>query len=122
MLLFLDFPEETRKLLGPGTLAEGVLTGTHSTRPSSTTLEILTPDRDTESSDDGLTPPTALPLLLGVLQHPPPIKSLTHTPTDVSHHLRTRRSLHVAPWLEDSAVRDPVRHGSRFSQHGNPRV
>ena len=59
MLLFLDFPEETRKLLGPGTLAEGALTGTYSTRPSSTTLEILTPDRDAESSDDGLIPPTA---------------------------------------------------------------
>ena len=59
MLLFLDFPEETRKLLGPGTLAEGALTGTYSTRPSSTTFEILTPDRDVESSDDGLIPPTA---------------------------------------------------------------
>ena len=52
MLLFLDFPEETRKLPGPGALAEGALTGTYSTRPSSTTLEILTPDRDAESSDD----------------------------------------------------------------------
>ena len=59
MLLFLDFPEETRKLLGPGTLAEGALTGTYSTRPSSTTFEILTPDRDADSSDDGLIPPTA---------------------------------------------------------------
>ena len=59
MLLFLDFPEETRKLLGPGTLAEGAFTGTYSTRPSSTTFEILTPDRDVESSDDGLIPPTA---------------------------------------------------------------
>ena len=59
MLLFLNFPEETRKLLGPGTLAEGALTGTYSTRPSSTTLEILTPDRDVEYSDDGLIPPTA---------------------------------------------------------------
>ena len=59
MLLFLDFPEETRKLLGPGTLAEGAFTGTYSTRPSSITFEILTPDRDVESSDDGLIPPTA---------------------------------------------------------------
>ena len=59
MLLFLNFPEETRKLLGPGTLAEGALTGTYSTRLSSTTLEILTPDRDVESSDDNLIPPTA---------------------------------------------------------------
>ena len=59
MLLFLDFPEETRKLLGPGTLAEGAFKGTYSTRPSSTTFEILTPDRDVESSDDGLIPPTA---------------------------------------------------------------
>ena len=59
MLLFLNFTEETRKLLGPETLAEGALTGTYSTRPSSTTLEILTPDRDVESSDDGLIPPTA---------------------------------------------------------------
>ena len=59
MLLFLNFPEETRKLLGPGTIAEGALTGTYSTRPSSTILEILTPDRDVESSDDGLIPPTA---------------------------------------------------------------
>ena len=59
MLLFLNFPEETRKLLGPGTLAERALTGNYSTRSSSTTLQILTPDRDVESSDDGLIPPTA---------------------------------------------------------------
>ena len=59
MLLFLNFPEETRKLLGPGTLVEGVLTRTYSTRPSSTTFEILTPDRDVEPSDDNLIPPTA---------------------------------------------------------------
>ena len=59
MLLFLKFPEETRKLPGPGTLVEGALTGTYSTRHSSTTFEILTPDRDVESSDDGLIPPTA---------------------------------------------------------------
>ena len=43
MLLFLDFREETRKLLGPGTLAEGALTMTYSTRPSSTTFEIQDP-------------------------------------------------------------------------------
>ena len=63
-----------------------------------------------------------IPLLLWVLQHPPPIKSLTHTPTDVSYHLGTGRSLHVAPWLEDSAVCDPVRDSCRFSQHRNPWV
>ena len=60
-----------------------------------------------------------IPLLLWVLQHPPPIKSLTHTPTDVRYHLRTRRSLHVAPWPEDSAACDPVRDSCRLSQHGN---
>ena len=38
---------------------EGTLTGTYSTRPSSTILEILTPERDAESSEDGLMPPTA---------------------------------------------------------------
>ena len=59
IFLFLDFPEETRKLLGPGTLTEGVLTGTNSTRPSSTILEIVTPDRDAESSEECLMPPTA---------------------------------------------------------------
>ena len=59
MPLFLNFPEETRKLLGPETLAEGALTGTYSTRPSSTIFEILTQDRDVESSDYGLIPPTA---------------------------------------------------------------
>ena len=63
-----------------------------------------------------------IPLLLCVLHQSPPIKSLTHTPTDFSHHLRPRRSLHVAPWIEDSAVCDPLRHGRRFSQHGNPWV
>ena len=66
--------------------------------------------------------PHRIPLLLWVLQDPPPIKSLTHTPTDVSYHLRTRRSLHVAPWLEDSAVCDSVRYSCRLSQHGNPWV
>ena len=38
---------------------EETLTGTYSTRPSSTILEILTPDRDAESSEDGLMTPTA---------------------------------------------------------------
>ena len=40
-----------------------------------------------------------IPLLLWVLNQPPPIKSLIHAPTHVSHYLKTRRSLHVAPWL-----------------------
>ena len=57
--LFFDFPDETRRLLGPGEIRKGTRTGTHSTRPSSTIFEILTPDRDVESSDDGLMPPTA---------------------------------------------------------------
>ena len=59
IFLFLDFPKETRRLLGPGTLIEGTLTGTNLTCPSSTILEILTPDRDAESSEDCLMPPTA---------------------------------------------------------------
>ena len=59
IFLFLDLPEETRKLLGPGTLTEGALTGMYSTHPSSIIFEILTPDRDAESSDDDLMPPTA---------------------------------------------------------------
>ena len=46
-------------MLGPGTLTEGNLTGTYSTRPSSTILGILTSDRDAESPEDGLIPPTA---------------------------------------------------------------
>ena len=54
-----DFPEEPRRLLGPGEKGKGTRTGTYSTRPSSTIFEILTPDRDVESSDDGLMPPTA---------------------------------------------------------------
>ena len=54
-----DFPEDSRRLLGPGEIGKGTRTGTYSTRPSSTTFEILTPDRDVESSDDGLMPPTA---------------------------------------------------------------
>ena len=32
------------------------------------------------------------------------MKSFIQAPTHVSHHLRTRRSLHVAPWLENSTV------------------
>ena len=63
-----------------------------------------------------------MPLLLGVLHQSPPIKSLTHTPKDVSHHLRARRRFYVAPWLENSAVCDPLRHDCRLSQHGNPWV
>ena len=59
IFVFLDFPEETRKWLGPGTLTEVALTGTYSTCPSSNIFKILTPDRDAESSDDGLKPPTA---------------------------------------------------------------
>ena len=59
IVLFFDFPEESRRLLGPGEKEKGTRTGRNSTRPSSTIFEILTPDRDVESSDDGLTPPTA---------------------------------------------------------------
>ena len=59
MVLFLDFPDETRKLLRPGEIGEGTRTGRYSTRPSSTIFKILTPDQDVESSDDGLMPPTA---------------------------------------------------------------
>ena len=36
---FFDFPEETRRLLGPGEIKEGTRTGTYSTRPSSTIFE-----------------------------------------------------------------------------------
>ena len=59
MVLFFDFPDETRRLLRPGEIGEETRTGTYSTRPSSTIFEILTPDWDVESSDDGLMPPTA---------------------------------------------------------------
>ena len=59
IVLFLDFPKETRRLLGPGTLTERSLTVSYSTRPSSVLLKILTADRNAESSDDGLMPPTA---------------------------------------------------------------
>ena len=59
MLLFFHFPDEARRLVGPGEIKEGTRTGTYSTRPSSTIFEIVTPDRDVESSDDGLMPPTA---------------------------------------------------------------
>ena len=63
-----------------------------------------------------------LPLLLRFFNHPPPIKSLIHAPKHVSHHLRTRRSLHVAPRLENSAVCDPVRDGCRLNQNGDAGV
>ena len=58
IFLFLCFPEQTRKLLGPGTLTEGALIGTYSTHPFFTIFEILTPDRDAESSEDVLMAPT----------------------------------------------------------------
>ena len=59
IVLFFDIPEETRRLLGAGEIGEGTRTETYSTRPSSTIFEILTPDREAESSYDGLMPPTA---------------------------------------------------------------
>ena len=59
ILLFFDFPEESRRLLGPGEIGKRTRTWTYSTRPSSTIFEILTPDRDVESSDDNLMPLTA---------------------------------------------------------------
>ena len=46
-------------MLGQETLPEKALTGTYSIRPSSTILEIPTTDRDAESSEDRLMPPTA---------------------------------------------------------------
>ena len=54
-----DFPEESRRLLGPGEIGKRTRTGTSSFCPSSATFDILTPDRDVESSDDSLMPPTA---------------------------------------------------------------
>ena len=99
MLLFLNFPEETRKLLGPGTLAEGAPTGTYSTRPSSTTFEILTQDRDVESSDDGLIPPYAYHCScesFNILRRPR--ASLTHPQTSAT----TRERDVVSTWLHGS--------------------
>ena len=52
------FPEEGRRLLGTGKLAEGALTGTYSNRPFSTTTEIRTLDQRVVSSPDSLTTPT----------------------------------------------------------------
>ena len=59
MFLFYGFTEESRKLQGPREMGKGTRTGTYSTRPSSTIFEILTPDRDVESSDDSVMPSTA---------------------------------------------------------------
>ena len=52
-------PRRNTKITGTRKKKEGTRRGTYSTRPSSTTFKILTPDRDVESSDDGLMPPTA---------------------------------------------------------------
>ena len=81
MVLFFDFPDETRRLLRPGEIGEETRTGTYSTRPSSTIFEILTPDWDVESSDDGLMPPTAYHCSCEFFHHPTPIKSFIQAPT-----------------------------------------
>ena len=112
-----DFPEETHRLLGPGGMGEGTRTRRYSTRSSSTKFDILTPHRDVEPDATH-----RIPLLLRVFNHPPPIKSLIHGPAHVSHHLRARCSLHVAPRLKNSATRDPVRYSCRLSQHSNAGV
>ena len=61
-------------------------------------------------------------MFLRVFHRSPPIQGLSHAPTHVSHHLRARRSLHVAPRLKNSATRDPVRYSCRLSQHSDARV
>ena len=118
IVLFFDFPVETRRLLEPGEIGKGTRTGAYSSGPSSTIFEILTPDRDAEWPNAT----HSIPLFLRVFNHPPPIKGLIHAPTHISHHLRARRSLHVAPWLKNSAVRDPVRYSCRLSQHSDAGV
>ena len=63
-----------------------------------------------------------IPLFLRVFNHTPPMKGLIHAPTHVSQHLRARRTLHVAPRLKNSAMRDPVRYSCRLSQHSDAGV
>ena len=122
IVVFFDSPEESRRLLGPEEIEKGTRTGTCSTRPSSTIFEILTTDRDVKSSDDGLIQPTANHCSCESLTNLCRSRaSFTH-PTHLSHHLRTRRSLHVAPRLENSAMRDPVRNGRILSPHGDTGV
>ena len=123
IFLFMDFPEETLRLLAPGVVREGTLLGTYSTRPYSTTLEILTPDRDPESSEDGLMPATAYHcswVSLTALR--PSIHSLIHARTIFSHHLRTRRSLHLAPGFKNGTNCDAVTNCCRLSRHSDARV
>ena len=98
-LLFLDFPEETRWLVGPGKLMEGTLTETCITRASSTILEILTPERDAESSEDGLMPPTAYHCscesLTALRRSTARVKQAQISATTCERHA-------VSTWLQDS--------------------
>ena len=121
IFLFLDIPEETRKLLGPGTLTEGTLTGTYSTRPSSTILQILTPDRDAESSEDGLMPPTAYHCScesLTALHR----STAWFTQAQTSATTCDRDAVQVAPWFKSRTVGDAVTNSCRLSQHSDARV
>ena len=58
-LLSFGFSMEASRLLGSGTLRGGALRGRYSNHLSSTKLQILSPKRDAESSEAGLTPATA---------------------------------------------------------------
>ena len=120
-VLFFNFPEESRGLLGPGN------------RKGDTYRNVLNLPlfHNTWAPDTGSgcwifrwwpNATHCIPLLLRVFNNPPPIQGLTHAPTHVSHHLRARHSLHVAPGLENSAMCDPVRNSCRLSQHSDAGV
>ena len=63
-----------------------------------------------------------IPLFLWNLDCPSPIQSPIHATTNLSHHLRTRCSLHVAPRLKNSTFCDAVTNCCRLSQHSDAKV
>ena len=63
-----------------------------------------------------------IPLLLWTLDYPPSICSLIHARTNFSHHLRTTRSLHLAPGFKNGPTGYAVTNCRRCSQHSDVRV
>ena len=64
----------------------------------------------------------SIPLFLRILDCPSTIHSPIHACTNLSHHLRTRCSLHVTPKFKNSTVGDAVTNSCRLSQQSDARV
>ena len=105
-IFFFLFPGDECCRPGPATLRVGAATGTYSTCPSSTTVNMRTPYCEKHSPDDGLTAPSAHQCSLVSF------KCLLEARLQICNDLARRFNLHLRPRSIDEAASDAIRNGS----------